>query len=216
MRRTSRFRQRTWKIAAALIFAVPVVGSALPASASPTEVFRFVDQFAVAGFRSTDPTGCVESTVLLSAGPDIDHEPPGAPTRTSGAFLRITQFDRCTSTFVFGSGFVSGVDYQSNPSVHEARLLATLPVRFSTPTGPMLVDVPVNMTWTGTGEVERFRNPIHFQFPDLIVNAQFFGKTREAVATGTVLVSGTNVTPGPSVSAEITHDVGDEVRIELP
>jgi hypothetical protein len=80
----------------------------------------------------------------------------------------------------------------------------------------MVVDVPIDRTWTGTGDLERSHNPIHFQFPDLIVNAQFHGKPREAVATGTVLVGGTNLTPGPSVSAEITHDVGNEVRIELP
>jgi hypothetical protein len=104
----------------------------------------------------------------------------------------------------------------SNPSVREATLTATIPVRSSTPTGPVVVDTLVNMTWTATGAAEREIRNLHFDFPDLIINAQFRGATREAVATGSVLVGGTNLTPDPSVSAEIAHEVGHEVRVELP
>jgi hypothetical protein len=98
-----------------------LVSLAFPGVVLAAEVFRFVDQFAIAGFRSTDPSGCIQTTVLLVTGRDIDHEPPGAPTRTSGASLRITQFDRCTSTFVSGSGFVSGVESSATPRSERPR-----------------------------------------------------------------------------------------------
>jgi Tfp pilus assembly protein PilV len=214
MSRSLRFWQRAALSVMALILAL--TGLAQPQAAAAAEVFRFHDQFAIAGFRSTDPTGCIRTTVLLVAGRDVEQEPPGPPTRTSGATLRITQVDSCTGTFVSGSGSVSGVNFQSNPSARQATLTATIPVRLSTPTGTTVVNVPVNITWTATGAPDSSVNRIHFHFPDLIINAQFRGITRPAVATGTILLNGINLTPNPSVSGEISFETQQEVRIELP
>jgi hypothetical protein len=181
---------------------------AAPQVASAADVFHFVDAFAFAGFRSTDASGCVQTNVLISAGNDVNIEPPGSPERTSGVFVRVTQFDRCAGTFVFCSGNISGVDYRSNPSLMEATLSATGSIRC----GSASVAVAIDMRWTGTGERERDVNNVHFDG----VNAFFHGASRAAVASGTVVLGGVNVTPNQSVTAEIVHDVGHEVRIESP
>lgn len=186
---------------------------AVPVAAAETEVIRFTDSFAIAGFRSTDPTGCIRTTVLLTAGDDVDQEAPGAPTTSSGASLRITRFDSCTSTVITGSGFVSDVEFDSNPSAMEATLTATIPVTFTGPEGTFVEDVAVDMTWTAAGDVDREFNPNHFVFDGFILNAQFRLVTREAVATGTVLLDGENLTPAPSVSAEIAFEAGSQVTI---
>ena len=209
---------RAWRQAAmsAIALVLGLTSFGLPQPASATEVFRSRDQFAIAGFRSTDPTGCIRTTVLLVAGSDVTHEPPGPPTRTSGASLRITQVNSCTGTVVTGTGTVSGVNFQSNPSVRQATLTATIPVQLTTPTGTTEVNVPVNITWTATGAPDRDANRTHLVFPELVLNAQFRGVTSRAVATGTILLNGTNITPNPSVSGEISQEAGQEVRIEMP
>jgi hypothetical protein len=195
-----------------VLFIVALAALAAPQVATPAEVFRFTDAFAIAGFTSTDAGGCVRTDVLLAAGNDVDQEPPGAPIRTSGASLRIRRFDSCTGTSLFCSGNVSGVDYRSNPSVREASLTATIPVRC----GTTIVDVFVDVTWVATRDPERDVDNVHFDFGDLIINAQFRGASSRASATGTVILNGVNLTPTPSRTAEITHEVGHEVRIELP
>ena len=200
----------------AIVLVLALSSLAAAPAASAAEVFHFTDQFVTAGFRSTDATGCVTTTVFVVAGRDVDHEPPGAPTRTSGASLRITQLDRCAGTFITCSGSASGVEFVTNPAVREATLTGTIPLQCSTPTGITVTDAFVDLTFAGTGEAERDVNNVHFDFGDLIVNAQFRGATREAVATGTVLVDGTNLTPNPSLRAEIGSETGHEVRVEIP
>ena len=220
MMKSLRVRRRfSMAVAAAVIVAVAGLAGGTQ-SASAAQVIRFTDQFATAGFRSIDPSGCIQTVVLLTAGNDVDQEPPGPPTRTSGAFLRITQFDRCTGTFTVCSGGVSGedsgVEFSTNPAVREATLTGTIPLRCTSSTGVTFVNAVVNMTWTGTGEADRSVNNNHFDFGDLIMNTQFRGATRDAVATGTVLLNGVNVTPNPSVRGEIVSETSHQVTVELP
>jgi hypothetical protein len=64
-------------------------------------------------------------------------------------------------------------------------------------------DVEVAMTWTGTGELERLRDRSHFYAPGLIAHNRFDGTFREAVASGSVSLGGTNLTPQAPEFAEI-------------
>jgi hypothetical protein len=64
-------------------------------------------------------------------------------------------------------------------------------------------DLEVALTWTGTGELERLRDRTHFYAPGLIVNDRFDGTFREAVASGSVSLGGTNLTPQAPEFAEI-------------
>ena len=219
MGKTSHVRKRSGMLVVVALIAAAVAAAGAQ-SAPAAEVVRFTDEFATAGFRSTDPSGCVQTVVLLTAGTDVDHEPPGPPTRTSGAFLRVTQFNRCTGELMTCSGSVSGEDssvvFESNPAVREATLTGTIPLVCTSAAGVTTVNAVVNMTWTATGQAERDVNNSHFDFDGLIINAQFRGATREAVATGTVLLNGVNVTPNPSVRGEIVSETGHQVTVELP
>ena len=204
---------RLFRAAATLLVATAALGAAQGAAAQ-AEVFHFTDAFATAGFQSTD--GCIRSTVFVTGGNDVDIEPPGAPTRTSGASLRIRQFNSCTNETTVCSGFGDDVQFESNPSVRTgATLTGTVTVSCQTPTGTTTEDVPINLTFTCAGEVERNRSNTHFHFEGFVLNAFFRGSSCEAVATGTVLLNGVNITPNPSRSAEIVSDTGHEVRVTI-
>jgi len=116
---------------------------------------------------------------------------------------------------VSGSGFASGVNFQTNPPVMQATLTATIPVDFfAFPEPPRSVNVAVSMTWTGTAGLSRELRNLHFFFPDLIINSSFSGNFREAQATGSVSDGTTNFTPNPSAGADIGFEGGHEVRVD--
>ena len=205
---------RWFRLGVTLLVAVAALAAAQGAAAQ-SEIFHFTDEFVTAGFRSTDPTGCITSTVLVTGGSDVDVEPPGAPTRTSGASLRIQQFNSCTGEFTFCSGFGEDVQFSSNPSVKNASLTGTIPVVCTTPTGTTTSTAEIDLAFACTGEIERDRSDLHFHFEGFVLNAFFRGATCDAVATGTVLLDGVNVTPNPSIRAEIVSETGQEARVEI-
>ena len=201
-------------------FAATLVAVALGiparASAGTTELFQFTDAFAQAFFLTSDATGCVETVVFLSAGTDVNHNPPSRRVNTSGAFISISQFDNCTFSFSGGSGFVEGVVFSTNPQVKTASLSATIPVMFSAFPGPGLgtVNVAVTLTWKG-GDLSREIRTVHLFLPGSVrmINSTFTGNDRDATATGAVIVNGTNLTPDPSAFGRIGFEGGHEVRV---
>ena len=200
------------RLASALAIALCAAVLVAPV-ATAAEVFRFTDAFATAGFRTTDPTGCVVTRTLITGGDDFDAEPPGEPTFASGASIRIISTDQCTGETTLGSGSVSEADFHITGAANTATLTAAIPVRFSGPEGTFTEDVFVDLTWTATGEPDRTIRDSHFRFDGFILNAFFHGLSREAVATGTILWDGENLAANGSVSAEITFDVGSQVTI---
>ena len=203
-----------WSKAVVALVAIVAALAAAQGAAAQAEVFHFTDEFATAGFRSTDPTGCITTNVLVTGGDDVNIEPPGAPERTSGASLRVQEFNRCTGEFTICSGSTDEALFNSNPSVKNATLVATVPLTCQTSEGTTVTKTgEINLTWTCTGEVDRFRRDSHFNFEGFRQNAFFRGSACDAVATGTVLVDGVNVTPNPSRSAEIVSETGHQVVI---
>jgi len=200
------------RTAAGLLAAVAGLVAAYGAAAQG-EVFHFTDSFVTAGFQSTDPTGCITTTVLVTGGNDVDIEPPGSPTRTSGASLRIRQFNSCTGESTICSGFGEDVQFVSNPSVRNATLTGTIPVLCQTPTGTTTQDVPIDLALACVGKVERDRSDTHLHFDGFVLNAFFRGAACDAVATGTVLFNGANITPNPSRSAEIVSETGQQATV---
>ena len=166
---------------------------------------------ARAGFSTTDPTGCVQTSVFVAGAEGSVKAEPGAPTPTgAAAFLDLEQFDFCTGTglVVFGD-FTEGVSFEANSTLTRARLQGTLHGRDDI-TGEA-VDVTVDLTWTGTGKLIRQSSRERFQLPGILVFQSSRHVLREATASGAVSVGGVNFTPDPSEFASIGGDTELEI-----
>src|SRR5262249_2506033 len=83
-------------------------------------------------------------------------------------------------------------------------VISTLPYTFA-----------VNLTWTAQGPVETHNDHEIFRDASLLINTQIRGSHAVAVATGTVVGLNQNLTPAPSISAELQTQNDGTVVIQM-
>jgi hypothetical protein len=191
------------------------VGLVLPGTAQASEVLRFSGTSAEAFFSSTDPSGCISTFVFLAANDENPQSPPDAGTASSHGSVLISRRDDCTDTVLLGATGLAELadpDFQVNKPLTSATLNTTIEVFDFVSSSSFNVDV--SMTWTGAGDVNREIVNNHFELPGLIVNTQFTGAHRPAVASGFVTNGVMNFTPNPSFRAEISSVIAGSVFIE--
>ena len=170
-----------------------VLGLAVPATSASAAVERFVrfEENATANWTVTQacPDGSTAVTrVTVIAGREL--ESPDLDDVNTFATVLIRGFD-CDGNLINDRG--SGpVAYSSSPSLMEAHVTGTVPLRSG-------AEATVDVTWEGTGGLETTVNQT--QFPGFV--GIFTSKTRDAVATGTVVVDGVTLVSGPTSNAEI-------------
>jgi hypothetical protein len=178
---------------ASLLLGLVGVAPVVLAGGASAEVETFVrfEEEATANWVVTQQ--CPDSTttqlrVTVIAGREF--ESPDLDDVNTFATVLIRGFD-CEGNFLSlrGSGPAT---YSSSPSLQEAHVTATVPM-----TGGRVATVDV--TWEGTGGIETTVNQTQF---DGFVGI-FTSKSRDAVATGTVVLDGVTLVSGPSTSAEI-------------
>ena len=161
-----------------------------------------------AEFVSTDPTGCVETDVFVSAnsGTEQDH----AGTLHYGvASVSLFEYDVCTDTVVrqavgLDDALAAG-QLQVSKQLDLATLDATIEV-IDIDTGTAF-PVTVDVTWTGTSDVSRSHSNTNDLYPGCHVINRWKGSGRSASAAGTVSDGVTNLTPDVSQGAEIGYVV---------
>jgi hypothetical protein len=188
---------------------------AFPAQAAPAETihFSFNGQSADAFFTSTDPSGCIQTDVFVSAV-DGKIKQDGAPEVESLASVAISRFDLCTGTVLlsaFGSATLAPTEFVIDRQLVSASLDTTVTVMDFVSGASFPVDVAVN--WTGTGAT--FRVKQHFQIitPGFKLNSRFDGTFREAAASGTISDGTSNFTPEPAAFADMSSVKSGEVSI---
>jgi len=161
-----------------------------------------------AGFVSTDPTGCVETDVFVSANSGTEQDHPGT-LRYGVASVSVFVYDVCTDTVVRQAvGLDDALEagqFQVSQQLDHAVLDATIEVT-DIDTGasyPMTVDV----TWTGTSDITRNHSNTNDLFPGCHVINRWKGSGRDAVAAGVVSDGSSNLTPEASQGAEIGYVV---------
>jgi len=196
-------------VAVALIlsaFGLPSAGRAA------ADRFSFTGPGAEAFFFTVD--GCVETSVGLHASDSFRHDPPGPPTIFSSVFVSVGVFDACTLT-TLRSGFAFAVlppsAFQANNRLTSASLNTTVNV-------PDFVSnrsfaLSIDLTWVGTGEVQRVSDHVLEHFPTFMLNRRLTSMSRDAVATGSVSDGTRNLTPDPSVTASIDDVAGGGVSV---
>jgi hypothetical protein len=200
----------------AVILAEPTSNSANGADltrTTQTTVTRVKGPGVSAFFLSWDATGCVQMDVPLFAYVDAVREVPEEPTSAPWLDVFVSLFDRCTEQpLLVGEGITRDFDLWVNPELTQATLKAPRVVLADQVTGEF-VDLSLDLAWTGDGDLQAgaFGGPDR-TIPGVLLITTLAQRWREGQATGTVLAEPTlvwpgtaNLTPGPSVGAQVTE-----------
>jgi len=201
----------------ALVLALTLVALAVTSTLAG-DIIRFSGRFAEAFFFSTD--GCIAVFVGVFANDGTFQAPPGPGSSSSGAGIFINEFNFCTGSSVFFSGFatLADADFRVSRDLTSATLNTTIPVEVfvcdefgCTFVGTDVVDV--DQTWTGTGTLSRGNSHFHSSSPNCIVNGHSNGSSRPAEASGSVTIAATDFTPNPTDSAFLSSTKDGTVQI---
>lgn len=203
-----------------LIYVAAVLGLALlpsAARAGNTVAFRFQSHAASATFSGLDATGCIYTVANISIYESRTQVPPGSPM--PGAFLSVYvySYDSCRQVWVLDGDGAAPVDpsayeFGGGGGLHSAKGKAALTLHDYVSNSP--VQLSLDLAWTGDGDVYRGAMHSNFRYPQYSMLTRSFGSSREAQATGTILVGGTNIVTGSSDFAEITwNQYGEVTRI---
>jgi hypothetical protein len=171
-----------------------LLGAALvfPATAASAEVETFIrfEENATANWTVTQqcPDGTTRQLRVTVIG-GREFESPDLDEVNTFATVLIRGFTCDGFVNARGSGPAT---YTSSPSLQEAHLTGTVPLSNGT-------TATVDVTWEGTGGLETTVRQTQF---DGFVGI-FTSKSRDAVATGTVVVDGVTLVSGQADSAEI-------------
>lgn len=193
------------RLRALLVFALALLGAALvPASASAaTESFHRFEFDATANYTLTQvcPDGSTRTTLVSVIGGHEEESVDGETTLDNDFLtVRIRGFD-CDFNLIndFGTG---PAEFVFSPSLQTAGVNGTITTRDGR-------TVAVDMSWDGTGPIESTSNTT--TFPGF--TGQFKGKTRDAVATGTVVVGGQTLVDGSTTNAELETLEDNNIRM---
>ena len=182
-----------------------LVAAAVPATAGAAQVTHFSvkREMATAVFNSTDPSGCVTTSVGLAAADAVSKQ-ARAPTTDQDVFVDVFKFDNCTQTTLLsalGSASLARGELQIDRMMTAASLHATVTVTDFVSGTSFPVGIAVN--WTGVGDPFPSTARDVFKTPDVTLRSSFSGTSRSAVASGIVSDATTNFTPGPAVFAQL-------------
>jgi hypothetical protein len=175
-----------------------------PAQAAEVSQFRFQGPSGSAVFFGTDPSDpCINRTIFVGVTEGREKVGSGAPLSESNLFVSLFQFNSCTGQFLDAFGFATLADeaFQVDNQLRSATLTAT--VELCGFGAGICVPFDINLTWTGTGVLEREKTTTHLDTPNCKFRSHFMGSFRDAVAIGSVSGFGTNFTPDPSFAAEL-------------
>jgi len=167
---------------------------AVPAAAfAATETFHRFEVDATADYVVTEDCGdgtTATTRVTVIAGHEEESQSGVSTLDSDFVTVLLRGFD-CEGNLVNDRG--SGpADFTYSPSLQEAAVTGTVTTRDGR-------TVAVDLTWDGTGPIEATGNVT--TFPGF--TGHFQGKSRGAVATGTVVVDGETIVDGSTTRASI-------------
>jgi len=178
-----------------LVILLALVGAlAVPAAAAAaTETFHRFEVDATADYVVTEDCGdgtTATTRVTVIAGHEEESQSGVSTLDSDFVTVLLRGFD-CEGNLVNDRG--SGpADFTYSPSLQEAAVTGTVTTRDGR-------TVAVDLTWDGTGAIEATDNVT--TFPGF--TGHFQGKSRGAVATGTVVVDGETIVDGSTTRASI-------------
>jgi hypothetical protein len=157
-----------------------------------------------AGFSTTDPSGCVETDVFVSANSGTEQDHPGT-TAYGVASVSIYRYDACTdATLLQAVGLNDALrpdEFQVSKQLDRAWLDTTISVTDIDTSDAFDVDVKVD--WMGTSDISRDHSNSNELYPGCHIINRWKGSGREAVAAGIVTDGAVDFTPSQSQWGEI-------------
>jgi hypothetical protein len=186
--------------------------------AAATTTYTFQGNTALASFSSYDPTGCISSNVYILVSEGRIRSSIDGNSASAGADISISQYDYCASQErISASTYAAPLalsDFQVANGLSSATLHTTISVFDYITNTPLTVQVALN--WMSNSDVSRTLSHFHSGSPSFIVNSHFQGLSRSAIASGTISLGATNLTPSTTDSALLTAARNGEVSIDRP
>jgi hypothetical protein len=202
-----------------LAIAAVSLALALPCTlaAAPPRSFHqtFSGLSAFADFESVDPSGCIFTSVIVNpTEAEVSH-----PAVSSSAVLSVNEFDGCTNTYLLSAfGSVNLVDQQFQITELKSATLKTTAEIFDFVSNTQIM-VDVNVSWVGIGGDDRSSSRFTFvsRSPRFLSIFRDLGVSRDASATGSVTLAGTDLTPNPTAPgfASLSSDKNHTVDVQL-
>jgi len=164
----------------------------LPATAQAVEISFFRGKTADVEFYSTDPTGCMVTSVVVTAMENRYFSPPAPLETNASADVNIGLYNICTSELTFcgdGSfdlpdgafkltGLLASATLNLTGVIHDGCFGTNRPFTLA-------------LTWTGEGEVFRGRSHSSTHSPGHHVSYRQSGQSRDATVAGRITLDGT-------------------------
>ena len=208
------------KLRTSTILGLLLVPLLVPAPAGAAETYHFSSrgQFADAYFRSTDPSGCVETIVSVAAVDRLVKVDGSPATRESWVLVTIVQRDVCTGTLLIGA--VGMADLASEQFRVERLDTAALNASIAVDdvVSGVSFAVEIALAWQATADPVRFREHVLVHEPGGLANARVdctgaLCTGRGGTVVGTVTDGATDFTPEPGTGALGTAKEGEVVVI---
>jgi hypothetical protein len=159
---------------------------------------------AYAGAYSVDPSGCISTSVWLSAGDVIVD--PGRGSASSFMDVNVAQYDDCTHTpLLWARGDIGLAEPDFQISGNRAALHKMVTV-YDPDRNLVLDDVLVDLTWKASGPLNQNVYTFQWHGPDCQQHGRETWGWREAKASGTISSAEADFTLAPSGFAEIDWD----------
>ena len=172
---------------------------------------RFDGDGAWAVFYVIDTTSCARGTVseVLVETSTFTADVNGAHGAGGNTSIGVTVRDNCVNAVVRTvSGATTLQELQVDPSLQSASLHCTLPV-FDSAAGAF-VDMSVDLIWTGMGKIYRDRHGSVDHYENGMFSSKTYDTSRDAVATGSLILNGVELTLPLSDAAQVETDAHRE------
>jgi hypothetical protein len=183
-----------------------------------TTTYTFQGNTALASFSSYDPTGCISTNVYILVSEGRIRSSLDGNSASAGADISISQYDYCASQErISASTYAAPLalsDFQVATGLSSASLHTTIGVFDYVTNAPLTVQVALN--WMSNSDVSRTLSHFHSGSPSFVVNSHFQGLSRSSIASGTISLGATNLTPSATDAALLTSARNGEVSVDRP
>jgi hypothetical protein len=157
---------------------------------------------------------CSYTDAYVSAFDNLIKSAPGAPTSSQGAYVSYSTYNYCNGTYSSGYGFSDTANITISNSLQSASLTGTFTLYdyYSGTSQTAYVD----LSWAGTGNTYRSNSSSHYQAPGYLSNYRSKNTSRDASATGSLTINGTNVIAGLSSYAYLSSSNSGSLTISKP
>jgi hypothetical protein len=166
-----------------------------------------------------DPSGCVETDTFVTANRPTEQQLPGRGTTTGVGGVDIWVYDWCTDTTLFEAfgetTSLTADEFGVSRQLDWAFLRTTMPAT-DLDTGES-IQVAIDVAFTGTSDIYRTTANSNDRYPGgCHVLNRWKGSGRNADASGSVAVGGSNYAIGVSQYAEIGYVIDGFEVIDCP